>query len=279
MARNACFHACAIRDFWALPAAIAHCPISQASLHGDTAWPGRGDDAANSPPAALSAVRDMSSVVMIMSLSQWQSQCNGHDHDRDHGMAQAATNEPARDHSRVDQMRFCKTLQVSVCDLPVPAGFLLPDARPGFPATSTPSPSTLDGTIPSLDTWMARNACAIIFDTPHEGRTAPTTPLPPSLHHPANTCRATAITFARLFSRQPTHTKANGPAQRHSPTFIILPSTHASHAPSQQIDTPHKGRMARPNATPLPSPSRQHTPRDRDRLCEHLLPRKRCTPK
>ncbi|KAI9452506.1 hypothetical protein F5148DRAFT_501732 [Russula earlei] len=108
------------------------------------------------------------------------------------------------------------------------------------------------------------------FDTPYEGRTAPPTPLPRRIHHLANTRRTTAITFARAFSRQPTHTKANGLAQRHSPTFIILPSTHAvpSRGPSRQIDPPHEGQMAPPNATPLPPPSRQHTPRDRDRLCE-----------
>ncbi|KAI9431293.1 hypothetical protein F5148DRAFT_169178 [Russula earlei] len=32
-----------------------HCPISQASLHSDTAWPGRGDDAAPFPPTPVSA--------------------------------------------------------------------------------------------------------------------------------------------------------------------------------------------------------------------------------
>ncbi|KAI9450066.1 hypothetical protein F5148DRAFT_612052 [Russula earlei] len=65
-----CMFSC-VRDqgFLGFLAAITHCPISQASLHGDTAWPGRGDDAANSPPAALSAARDMSSVATTVTVT------------------------------------------------------------------------------------------------------------------------------------------------------------------------------------------------------------------
>ncbi|KAI9509239.1 hypothetical protein F5148DRAFT_777968 [Russula earlei] len=48
-----------------------HCPISQASLHSDTAWPGRGDDAAPSPPTPVSAAHEMFK-------QRWRRRCHCH---------------------------------------------------------------------------------------------------------------------------------------------------------------------------------------------------------
>ncbi|KAI9431639.1 hypothetical protein F5148DRAFT_1271096 [Russula earlei] len=63
-------------------------------------------------------------VATIMLLSQWQSQCNGHDHD----MTTEWHKQPPRACMRSFSHRpdaFFSRLQVSLCDLPVPAGFLL----------------------------------------------------------------------------------------------------------------------------------------------------------
>ncbi|KAI9443722.1 hypothetical protein F5148DRAFT_784368 [Russula earlei] len=88
-----CFHFCAFSLILFplfLPSnATAHCPISQASLHSDTAWPGRGDDAAPSPPTPVSAARDMCLPLFLplhflsfyfrFPLKQrWQRRCHCH---------------------------------------------------------------------------------------------------------------------------------------------------------------------------------------------------------
>ncbi|KAI9462760.1 hypothetical protein F5148DRAFT_212172 [Russula earlei] len=86
-----------------------------------TSLSSRGDDAAPSPPAPVSAMRNMcfpsffpsifsfffllsfsprAAVVTTTSPSQRQPQRDGHDHDRNHGMVQAATTSfPACSHS------------------------------------------------------------------------------------------------------------------------------------------------------------------------------------
>ncbi|KAI9439475.1 hypothetical protein F5148DRAFT_1154131 [Russula earlei] len=202
------------------------------------AWPGRGDDAAPSPPTLLSAV---------------------HNIGNHNAMTTTATTERHKQPPRARmrsfsrrQMRFFKTLQVSVCDLPVPAGFLLLDARPAFPATSTPSYSTLDGTIPSLDTWMARN-----FNTPYEGQMAPPTPLPRRIHHLANT---------RL--RSPSHAKWPRPTPlpchlHHASTCHVIAIAFAN---ADQSNTRHwerrYGSLLSPpfSSTLLPHPDRRGEP-------------------
>ncbi|KAI9450067.1 hypothetical protein F5148DRAFT_612042 [Russula earlei] len=154
-------------------------------------------------------------------------------------------------------MRFFKTLQVSVCDLPVSAGFLLPTCdrpsprRPPLPPphSMVQSPHLIPGwqetrvrllpngptnnatpsQPPSSCQHMPRDcdhhrACVLPTTDAHQGEWSSPTPLP-HLHHPAlNTCCAVPCA---LSTNRHTTQRPNGPAQRHSLAVSITPA-HAA---------------------------------------------------
>ncbi|KAI9455746.1 hypothetical protein F5148DRAFT_387316 [Russula earlei] len=158
-----------------------------------------------------------------LSLSQWQSQCNGHDHDRDHGTAQAATTSP---HAIILASTRCVFSRLSK-SLFVTCQF----------------------------SWLSFTGAT--RDRPSPRR--PPLPPPHSMVQSPHLISGWQETRVRLFSTH--HTKAERPhQQRHSlPASIILP-THAARLRSpSRVRSPNnrrtRRRMVQPNATPPPSSS------------------------